>query len=117
MAISGFQIAQVRPGVTTTVSAFTASMLTQVTRIVISNTTGTAANASVFHDDDGSTFDATTALLFAKSVPANDTITIEAQSENSGIGIAKNGQIGVQTGTASALTFTLYGVTQSRALA
>jgi hypothetical protein len=109
---SGSQLAQVRPANTSTASAFTATLATEITLIAICNTTGTAANASIFHDDDGSTFDQTTALLYAKSIAANTTEWIRAGSEGSGITVAPSGQIGVQSGTNSALTFTFYGVTE-----
>lgn len=108
---SGSQLAQSRPSGTTAVSAFTALMPTEITRIIVCNTTGTAANMSIYHDDDGSTFDATTALYESKSVPANDSIEIKAESIGAGLMMAKNGQIGVKTGTANALTFTIYGIT------
>lgn len=93
-------------------SAFTATLLTEITRVVVCNTTGTAAAMSIYHDDNGSTFDATSALYEAKSVPANDTIEIKAESIGGGFMVSAGGQIGVKTGTASALTFTLYGITQ-----
>lgn len=108
---SGAQLAQTRPSVTTAVNAFTAAMPTEITRIVICNTTGTAAAMSLYHDDDGSTFTADTALYEAKSVPANDSIEIKAESIGGGLMVTKNGQIGVKTGTANALNFTLYGIT------
>lgn len=109
---SGSQLAQSRPSGTSAVSAFTATLATEITRIVIANTTGSAANASVFHDDDGSTFDQTTALLYAVSIPANSTTMIESGGAGSGITVKPSGQIGIQTGTGNALTFTIYGITE-----
>ena len=109
---SGSQLAQSRPSGTSAVSVFTATIATEITRIVISNTTGSAANASLFHDDDGSTFDQTTALMYAVSIPANSTTMIESGGAGSGFHVKPSGQIGVQTGTGSALTFTLYGITE-----
>jgi hypothetical protein len=109
---SGSQLAQSRPSGTSAVSVFTASMVTEVTKIVIANTTGSAADAYIFHDDDGSTFDQSTALIYNKSVPANDYITLEAGAIGGGLFVSDGGEIGVQTDTGSALTFTLYGITQ-----
>ena len=114
MNVSGFQVAQARPGVAA-VSVFTASVVTEITKIVICNTTGTAANASIYHDDNGSTFDQTTALLYAKSIPANDYLIIDAHVGSGGVSVQKSGQIAVQSGTDSALTFTLYGRTANLA--
>lgn len=112
MNASGFQLAQSRPSGTSAASVYTASIVTEVTKIVICNTTGSAAAASVFHDDDGSTFDQSTALLYAKSVPANDYIVIDANSGNGGVMVRPDGQLGIQSGTGNALTFTFYGMTQ-----
>lgn len=112
---SGFQVAQSRPSGTSAVSVYTASIRTEITLIVVCNTTGTAADFSIFHDDDGSTFDQTTALHYAESLAANTSTRIEFASPGSGLMVSVGGQIGVQTGTADALTFTVYGVTEDRA--
>lgn len=114
MNVSGFQIAQARPGTSPT-SVFTASIATEITKIVICNTTGAAANATLYHDDNGSTFDQTTALLYAKSIPANDYLIIDAQAGSGGVSVQKNGQLAVQSGTSNALTFTFYGRTANLA--
>lgn len=109
---SGSQLAQSRPANTSTASVFTATVATEITRIAICNTTGSAAAASLFHDDDGSTFDQTTALMYAYSVAANTTHWVKAEGEGCGIVVKPAGQIGVQSGTGSALTYTLYGITE-----
>ena len=111
MNTSGFQVAQLRPGVTTAVNAYTASIVTEIRKIAICNTTGSSALFSFYHDDDGSTFDQSTALHYQEAVPANTTTYINADMEAGGISISTGGQIGVQSDTASALTFTLYGRT------
>jgi hypothetical protein len=109
---SGELLAQSRPAGTTAVSAFTASLHTEITLIVICNTTGSAANVSIFHDDVGSTFDQTTAIYYVKAVPANDTIFIRAEA-GAGLHMSVDGQIGIQTATGSALTFSIYGITEA----
>jgi hypothetical protein len=111
MNTSGFQIAQIRPSGTTAVEAYTASIVTEIRKIAICNTTGSAALFSLFHDDDGSTFDETTALHYQQTVPPKTTITIDADMEAGGISVKVGGQIGVQTDTANAFTFTMYGRT------
>lgn len=108
---SGSQLAQARPSGTTAVAAFSASLPTEITTIYVANTTGSAASFSLYHDDDGSTFDATTALYEAVSVAANTTTVIRASAPGGGLAVSKVGKIGVKTSTGSALTFTLYGVT------
>ncbi len=111
--VSAEQLAQVRPSGTTAVNGFTALLRTEVTLIAVCNTTGSAANMSIYHDDDGAVFDQTTALYYAQSVPANSTTLIKPESVGAGISMKKDGQIGIQTGTGNALTFTLYGVTEN----
>lgn len=112
MFASGSQIAQTRPSGTSAVSAFTASIATEITQIVIANTTASPANASIFHDDDGSTFSQATALLYSIPIAAYTTTVWESPGVGSGIMVKPDGQIGVQTGTANALTFTIYGITE-----
>ena len=114
MNASGQQIAQSRPSDTSAVSVYTASILTEITKIVICNTTGSGATFRIFHDDDGSTFDQTTALYYDTAIGANATTVIDAQP-NSGLMVRNGGQIAVRSGTGNALNFTLYGVTANLA--
>lgn len=107
---SGEQLAQSRPSGTSAVSVYTASHRTEFTLIVVANTTGTAADFSIYHDDDGSTFNATTALYESVSLAANESLRLVFEV-GSGIMVKQDGQIGVKTGTADALTFTFYGTT------
>lgn len=112
-------LAQARPAGTSAVEGYAApsAQKVEITRIVVTNTTGTAANASLFHDDaGGSTFDQTTAVhAYAKSVGANDCLVIEAGTIGAGITLSAGGQLGIQTGTSNALTFSVYGIIESRA--
>lgn len=87
-------------------------MATEIGLIAICNTTGSAANASLYHDDDGTTYDQTTALMYAQPIPANSTVWVKAEAFGF-ITIKRGGAIGIQSGTASALTFTAYGITES----
>lgn len=80
-----------------------------VSQIIIANTTGTAANASVFADADGNTKTEATALMFAKSIAANTTDTSLSFAFQSGLELDEAGTLGCTTGTASALTFTVLG--------
>lgn len=78
-----------------------------VYHIMIANTTGSDVLASVFHDNDGSVFNQTTALWYQVSVPANDTTIIEFRHA---IPLLSPGNLGGQSSVANALTFTVYGV-------
>lgn len=109
---SGEQLAQSRPSGTTATSIYTASLVTEITSICICNTTGSAAAFSIYHDDDGSTFDQTTALHYSQTIAGNSTEYISSNSVGAGLMIRADGQLGVQTDTANALTFTVYGITE-----
>lgn len=112
------RLAQTRPANTSAAAGYTApsTQSVEVTLIVVANTTGSAVDASVFHDDaGGSTFDQTTALYYQVSVPGNSTLTISAESVGTGFVLSPGAQLGVQTGTANGLTFTIYGAVESRA--
>ena len=101
------QLAQSRPSGTTAENLFTATDKTDITRIVICNTTGATAKYSIYHDDDGSTFDESTALYFEVDLAANSSIELADFVRY--LTLPKDAQIGVKTSVASALTFTLYG--------
>ena len=108
---AGSQLAQVRPSGTTAVSAYEAGIRTEITRVVVCNTTGAAVDFSLYHDDDGNTFDQSTALYYEVSLGANETLEIISESVGSGLMVASGGQIGARASAANALTFTLYGIT------
>ena len=110
MFASGSQLAQTRPANTSTATAYTAKKQTEITQVIVCNTTGSPATFSLYHDDDGSTYDQTTALVYSASVAANTMLSLSADGAGLGIFVTANGTIGVQSGTASALTFSIYGV-------
>jgi len=113
MAVQGSLLAQTRPSNTTAAAAFTATLKTEIASIYVANTTGSDAAFSIYHDDDGSTFDESNALYFGVSVAANTTARVDAGKDGEGIAIKASGSLGVKTGTASALTFSIYGITES----
>lgn len=108
-AIGGFLLAQSRPSTTTAQTAFSAVIRTEIKKIVICNVGGGTSAYSIYHDDDGTTYDQSTALFYSKSLAANSTDIYNAEDYAGGIGVSAGGAIGVQTATASALTFSLYG--------
>lgn len=101
-------LAQARPANTSAADAYSppASRRAIISGVLICNTTGSGAAASIFADADGTTKDQTTALLYAKSVAANDYLLVEF---GDGLEIDEDGTIGIQTGTNDALTFTVLG--------
>lgn len=116
MSALGTQLAQVRPSGTTSATAFklgsSARLKTEITKIFVANTTGAAATYRLFHDDDGGTFDESTALVWDATVGIGEFKTIPAESENAGIVMSPGACLGVRSSVTSALTFTFYGVSQ-----
>lgn len=104
------QLAQLRQSGTSTASILNSDKPWTVDLIVICNTTAGAANFSIFHDADGTTYDQSTALMYATSIPANTTIKWEPPAA-----LANNNRLGnlaIQQGTSQAITCTLYGERQ-----
>lgn len=120
MNAEGSQLAQVQPSGTAAVLGYSnpavasggRGLNAEVTLIVVCNTTASPVNFSIFHDKDGTTYDQSTALYYAKALAANDTLLIPFHAPNAGLAVRSGGNIGVQSSVANALTFTLYGVTQ-----
>jgi hypothetical protein len=112
---SGSQLAQSNPAGTSAVALYTATMRTEVTLLVIANSTGSAAAYSIYHDDDGTTYTAATALAEVVSLAANTSVyLLTSPAPGCGLVVKAGGTLAVKTGTGSALTFTLYGVTEAR---
>lgn len=101
------QLGQLRPANTTAASLYSPPALTiaVIKNLVVSNTTALIANFRVFVDDDGTTYDQSTALFYDVAISGNDTVEVlgfMAMNNSSG-------NIAVRTDTSSALTFTLFG--------
>jgi hypothetical protein len=111
MFAKGSQLAQVRPSASAS-TAYTATLRTEVTQIVVCNTSGSPAQFSIYHDDDGATYDATTSLFWLAAIDANTTVTIISEAIGSGFAVKRGGAIGVKPSVDQALTFTVYGVTE-----
>ena len=105
----GRQLGQLRPANTTAASLFSPdeNKPYKINVIIIVNTSGSAASATIYHDIDGSTYDETTTILPAKSITASGFYMFQP---NEGIGdYNKAGNVGVKSSVADALTFTAYG--------
>ena len=102
------QLGQARPANTTAVSLVspTGSEEISITEFTVCNTTALASTYRVFHDDDGTTYDETTALYFDVAIPANTTHVFDKQSINLN---DSDGNFAIATGTNNALTFTAWG--------
>lgn len=111
MFAKGSQLAQLRPSASAS-TAYTTTLRTEITQIVVCNTTGSATTYDVYHDDDGTTYSTDTALFYGVALPANTTVTIVSDALGSGFMMARGASLGVKPGTDQAVTFTVYGVTE-----
>lgn len=101
------QLGQLRPSDTSAASILNNALPWEVDLIVICNVSSDTAGASIYHDADGSTYDESTAIFFNASVPANTVVHYEPEEPIANVDA--NGNLAVKSGTASALTFTVYG--------
>jgi len=107
MAIQEKQLGQLRPLDTNAASIYSpGSGVTGIVKVIfITNTTNTTAKVSIFQDNDGTTYDKTTALVFEASVTKGTSIEINTYlpMDNSA------GNLAVQVSIADTVTFTVSG--------
>jgi len=108
MALQEKQLGQLRPLDTNAASIYSPNLgVTGIPKvIVICNTTNTSAKASLFQDDDGTTFDKTTALLFEVPVTKGQSVEFNTFLPMND----ENGNLAVQVDVADTLTFTVSGM-------
>jgi hypothetical protein len=108
MALQEKQLGQLRPADTTVASIYSppASTTAIIRTIIICNTGAANANYRIFIDDDGSTYDTSTAIFYDAGVAKNttDIIEIHGAMNNS------SGNLAVRTDTPNDITFTVFGM-------
>ncbi|MEJ2116427.1 MAG: hypothetical protein P8Y36_00420 [Alphaproteobacteria bacterium] len=109
----GSRLAVVRPDSTSAVTAFTASLPTEVTRVFVCNTSGGARTFRMLHGESGDSFDEENALFWDVAVAANTTYEVFSDAPNAGVSMRESDIIGVRSDAADGLTFSIYGVTTS----
>ncbi len=106
--VAGRVLGQLRPADTNAASLYSPPGEAEpfFITVVISNTTGSTASYRVFLDDDGTTYDQTTALYYDVDLATKTAIRIP-------IGVMNNpdGNLAVRSETNDALTFTALGTT------
>lgn len=105
------QLAQLEPSVTTAVSLFSPSGHYEysVDLILAANTSGAKVDVTIYHDVTGSTFDDTTTVLSTQTLNSGETLDF---TPGDGFGLSdyrQDGNVGVKTSVANAVTFTAYG--------
>ena len=107
MALQEKLLGQARENSTNAVSVYAlpADTTAIIKTIVLCNTTGVAATVRVFVDNDGTTYDQSTALLYDVSIAANETLTLDSFMAMS----TASGHLAYRTGTANAITISVFG--------
>lgn len=101
------QLGQRRDNDTSTHSVYSpnSGVTAIIKTIVLCNTTASGAAVSVFLDDDGSTYDQSTALIYDFNVMANGTMELDGFYPMNN----ESGNLAYQQGTANAITITVFG--------
>jgi len=97
-------IIQNRPSNESTNTIFKATTKTIITQVVVSTCNNTDVKFWIYHDDDGTTYDETTALLWKIKAKEKTTLIIDCEWA-----VEVNGSIGVKVDNSNGLNFTLYG--------
>jgi hypothetical protein len=106
VAIIYDQVAQARENSTNAVSVFSPSSgETHQLRIKVANTSGASARVSIYHDNDGTTYDETTVLVWQAYVSDGQVFELNDifMSDSSG-------NLAYQSSVANALTITVYSI-------
>lgn len=108
MALQESQLAQAREASTNAVSVYSpgASTTAIIREIWLANTTANSATFSIFCDDNGTTYDQTTALVYLNTLEGYESRRIPCYITMND----STGNLGYQLGTASAITITVFGV-------
>ena len=109
MAIDYTQLAQARENSTSAVSIYqSATGETVQIFIKIANVSSSVASARVFHDQNGTTYDQSTALVYDFKLRPGDILEIDHIFVNN-----PSGHIAYRSSVANALTATVYGVVRT----
>lgn len=102
-------LGQLRPADTNPASIYSPvpGRIGVIRHLVVCNTSGVAATYRVFLDDDGTTYNESTAIFWDNAIGANATVLTIAQ----GWAMRNDaGNLAVRSSAANALTFTVFGV-------
>ena len=103
----GKQLGQLRPANTNAASLYgpPENKGVIVDKIVVCNVTANTPTFRVFHDEDGTTYDQTTALAYDEALPANQRLVIDGPFYMRNT----NGNLAVRSSANDEITFTAYG--------
>ena len=109
MTIEYKQLAQTREAGTSAVSIYSPSSGEEVQIFLkICNNSGSNCEVCVYHDDDGTTYDESTAIVFGMDLEPGQVLEIDKIFMSD-----SDGNLAYKTETGNALTATVYGVVKS----
>jgi len=109
MTIEYKQLAQVRENSTNAVSVYSPGAGETVQAFIkITNTTSSTVEGRVFHDNDGTTYDETTAIVWDIDIEPGQILEIDKIFMDNG-----DGNLAYRSSVANALTITVYGINKS----
>lgn len=102
------QLGQARENSTSAVSVVTppTGHKHKIETIILCNQSGAAATFRIFFDNDGTTYDQTTALYYDADLPADSTLTI---TFDKGLYLNNGGNLAYRSSVANAITITVFG--------
>lgn len=98
-------LGQLRPANTTAASIYSPDDFAIVDRILVCNQGGITPKFRIFLDNDGTTYDETTALYWDIALDADQTVEIDGPLYMAN----SSGNLAVRTDTADDVTFTVFG--------
>jgi hypothetical protein len=111
MANTYKQLAQKRENSTNAVSVYSpnASEEVIIKSIIVANTSGADADVRIFHDDDGTTYDESTAIAWDVTIPTDSVWDREVTicMNNS------SGNLAYRSSVSNALTISVHGVVKT----
>ena len=103
-------LGQLRPANTTAVTIYSPSAhnRAEIRKIIVCNTSASAVTFRICHDENGTTYDETTAIMWDVDMVAGETKFIEEDIWMDGREDSPP-NLSVRTSVGNALTFTVYG--------
>lgn len=109
---SGSRLVSVSPAATTNTPVFTATLETEITRMLVANRNAGAAAIRVYHVRAGETLADSDALYYDVSVAANSFLDFATQAPGGGIHLEIGDTLHVRAST-TGVNFNIYGVSTS----
>lgn len=111
--INSSLVARSWPAVTTAVTAFVATLRTEITRIRVCNISGAPRTFRMYHAEAAGAISGGDAIYFDEAVQSSAVFDWQAFPD-SGISMMEGGMIAIRSDQTQGLVFSFYGKTQAR---